>query len=264
MSDSKIIKKHFRFDQYEKEAEFLTDMHKQGWKLVNVKFGFINSSYYFEQCKEENVSYQLDYILDEEGNPLTDEELEERLLLYADAGWEKVVGGQDSREWYYFRKSGANQDCELYTDYESKLQLAQKVWGKVSFLLLIGILFIIPIFIPLLDIIKRENINSFSGGASTFVFILNIAGFLVLIYMMVRVLVFRYRIQNDIKNNLTIDSTNQNNNIKPVVIIVLPIIVLINVFAFLNPNVMQFCIAAAPWIVMGCVIAIISAMQGKR
>ena len=48
---------HYGLD-YEKEAAFLSKMHKNGWKLKEIK-GLC--SYHFEKCTPEDVVYQLDY-----------------------------------------------------------------------------------------------------------------------------------------------------------------------------------------------------------
>ena len=57
----KEIKKEFRWffiTEYEKEAEYLRQRHKEGWKFKNVIFPGI---YTFEKCEPQDVIYQLDY-----------------------------------------------------------------------------------------------------------------------------------------------------------------------------------------------------------
>ncbi|QSX05685.1 DUF2812 domain-containing protein [Sedimentibacter sp. zth1] len=272
-SRSKIVKKHFGFDQYEKEAEFLTTMHSQGWKFVRVEFGFLKSSYHFEQCKPENISYQLDYILDNLGNSISSDELEEKLLLYEDAGWEKVVGDENTNGWYYFRRKYVEKDSRLYTDLESKLQLAEKVWAKVTLWSSISLILILLLFPHLLDTVIKEKMNSFVGIAGTAVLILYLIALLFMVYMIGRVLVFKYRIQNNTVNRLSMEATEKNKtrlngkNKKQnfiIFILLLALITSISVFAILNHAIMQFCVAAAPWVVMGCVIAAFAALQGKK
>ena len=58
MSKTKKEFKLFTVAEYEKEQEYLREMHKHGWKLHHVaEIGM----YHFEECEPEEVVYQLDY-----------------------------------------------------------------------------------------------------------------------------------------------------------------------------------------------------------
>ena len=55
--------KYFTITEYDREQEYLSQMHREGWKFTSVT-GI--GQYHFEQCEPEEVVYQLDYNI--EGN----------------------------------------------------------------------------------------------------------------------------------------------------------------------------------------------------
>lgn len=55
------VKKQFKWFtifEYEKEQDYLREMHKSGWKFIKV-IGL--GMYHFEKCIPQDVVYQLDY-----------------------------------------------------------------------------------------------------------------------------------------------------------------------------------------------------------
>ena len=50
--------KYFTIFRYEEEQEYLSDMHRHGWKFTKIS-GI--GTYHFEECEPEEVVYQLDY-----------------------------------------------------------------------------------------------------------------------------------------------------------------------------------------------------------
>lgn len=56
--ETKIQTKFFTIFDYEKEQDYLREMHKSGWKFMKVK-GL--GKYHFEKCFPQDVVYQLDY-----------------------------------------------------------------------------------------------------------------------------------------------------------------------------------------------------------
>ena len=56
--DTKKQFKWFTIFEYDKEQDYLREMHKSGWKFVKVK-GL--GMYHFEKCVPQDVVYQLDY-----------------------------------------------------------------------------------------------------------------------------------------------------------------------------------------------------------
>lgn len=114
-------KQEFRFftiTEYDKEQQYLSHRHKEGWKFVNVT-GI--GQYHFEQCEPEEVIYQLDY--NQEGNF----NQEEYTQMFSDCGWEYIttyVG------YSYFRKPVADmkEEEEIFFDDSSKLEMMQRIF----------------------------------------------------------------------------------------------------------------------------------------
>ena len=133
-------KKQFRWFtifEYEKEQDYLREMHKSGWKFINVK-GF--GVYHFEQCTPEDVVYQLDY--NKEGL----EHKEEYLKMFGDCGWEYI---QDYAGYSYFRKGVAEDGTaeEIFCDEESRAEMMQRVIkGRMLPLLILFFATLLPQF----------------------------------------------------------------------------------------------------------------------
>lgn len=115
--ESKRLFRIWTVTDYEEEEEFLREQHKQGWKFVKyVLPGF----YTFEKCEPEDVVYRLDFCQAEGKNK------PEYLQMYRDYGWEYMF---DVNSWSYFRKaaSEAEEDVEIFSDNESRLELINRV-----------------------------------------------------------------------------------------------------------------------------------------
>lgn len=122
MQDKKKEIKWFDVTQYEKEADYLRNMNKQGWKFTGVKFP---GRYYFEKCEPEDVVYQLDY--NQEGM----ENKEEYLQMFRDCGWEYIL---DFAGYSYFRKAASEMEQEesIFCDEESRLDMMTRVYrGRI-------------------------------------------------------------------------------------------------------------------------------------
>ena len=92
------VKKQFKWFtifEYEKEQDYLREMHKLGWKFIKVT-GL--GMYYFEKCIPQDVVYQLDYNKDGLAHK------DEYLKMFDDCGWEYI---QDFFGYSYFRKAVA-------------------------------------------------------------------------------------------------------------------------------------------------------------
>ena len=109
--------KWFTIFEYEKEQEYLREMHKSGWKFVRVT-GL--GMYHFEACMPQDVVYQLDYNKDGLAHK------DEYLKMFADCGWEYI---QDFFGYSYFRKAVADDGVEeeIFCDEESRFQMMQRV-----------------------------------------------------------------------------------------------------------------------------------------
>lgn len=152
------IKKQFKWFtifEYEKEQDYLRNMHKSSWKFVKVK-GF--GVYYFEKCAPQDVVYQLDYNKDGLAHK------EEYLKMFDDCGWEYV---QDYADYSYFRKSVTDdgEAEEIFCDDESRLQMMQRVLkGRMTPLLAIFFATLLPQFIMSLFNTHNYFIAVFVGG----------------------------------------------------------------------------------------------------
>lgn len=154
-----VTKKQFKWFtifEYEKEQEYLRQMHKSGWKFVNVT-GL--GMYHFEECTPEDVIYQLDY--NKEGL----ENKDEYVKMFNDCGWEYL---QDFYGYSYFRKpvTDENVNEEIFCDDESRLQMMERVYkGRLAPLLIIFFCCLLPNFIINLVSYRNYVLSAFIGFA---------------------------------------------------------------------------------------------------
>ena len=147
--------KWFTVFEYEKEQDYLREMHRAGWKFIKVK-GI--GMYYFEKCTPQDVVYQLDY--NQDGLAHKDEYLK----MFDDCGWEYI---QDFFGYSYFRKAVADDGAaeEIFCDEESRLQIMQRVIkGRMLPLLILFFAVLLPQFIQNLFYTHNYLIASFVGG----------------------------------------------------------------------------------------------------
>ena len=88
----------FNVTQYNQEEEYLSSMHRKGWKFTKVYFPGV---YCFEECKPENVTYRLDYNQEGIRNKA------EYVQMFSDCGWEYLM---DFAGYSYFRKTISESD----------------------------------------------------------------------------------------------------------------------------------------------------------
>ena len=152
------VKKQFKWFtifEYEKEQDYLRDMHKAGWKFVRVS-GF--GTYHFEKCMPGDVVYQLDY--NQEGL----KNKEEYVKMFNDCGWEYL---QDYAGYSYFRKpvSESGVEEEIFCDDESRIQMMERVKkGRLLPLLILFSTVLLPQFILQLFCFHNYVIATFYGG----------------------------------------------------------------------------------------------------
>lgn len=143
--------KYFTITEYDKEQQYLTRRHKEGWKFIKVT-GI--GQYHFEKCEPEEVIYQLDY--NQEGNC----NQAEYTQMFADCGWEYIttyVG------YSYFRKPVAamNGEEEIFFDDSSKLEMMQRIFkGRMIPMFIVFFLYLFWQFLIL---------HFFEGAFFTFV-----------------------------------------------------------------------------------------------
>ena len=108
--------KFFTIADWEEEEEYLSLMHKNGWRLK--KIGFMD--YHFEKCEPENVTYRLDY------NKASVNDKEGYLQMFKDCGWEYIF---NKFGYSYFRKKEepGDKDREIFSDSRSKIEMMERV-----------------------------------------------------------------------------------------------------------------------------------------
>ncbi|MDO4485051.1 MAG: DUF2812 domain-containing protein [Bacillota bacterium] len=116
----KLKKEHhwFALTDYEEEEKFLRKKHNAGYRLVKTT---MLGTYYFEKCRPEDVVYKLDF------NPQKSEERERYLKMFEDYGWEYI---QELNEYSYFRKPAGPEDDDIFSDNESRLDMAKRIFAR--------------------------------------------------------------------------------------------------------------------------------------
>lgn len=138
MRKTKTEFKWFTIPQYRQEEEYLSSMHRKGWKFSKVTFPGL---YHFEQCEPENVTYRLDYNQDGVANKA------EYIQMFSDCGWEYLF---DFVGYSYFRKASDEADTneEIFCDDDSRLDMMKRVFkGRMLPLIAIFLCVILPQFI---------------------------------------------------------------------------------------------------------------------
>ena len=137
MGNTKKEFKWFTITQYKQEEEYLSSMHRKGWRFTKVIFPGI---YSFEECEPENVTYRLDYNQDGIANKA------EYVQMFSDCGWEYLF---DFVGYSYFRKAseGAEDNEEIFCDDESRLDMMKRVYrGRIIPLVIFFFCIILPQF----------------------------------------------------------------------------------------------------------------------
>ena len=136
MGELKTEYHFFTLPQWEQEQDYLRQMHRMGWKFVDVTF---YGRYRFVRCRPEDVVYQLDY------NPeAMSWSKGEYIQLFADCGWEYL---QDMMGYSYFRKSVAVMKGEegIFCDEESRFEMLKRVFrGRIIPLVMLFLVTILP------------------------------------------------------------------------------------------------------------------------
>lgn len=135
MSETRTQFRWFSITEYDKEAEYLRDMHKSGWKFTRVS-GL--GMYHFVKCEPEDVVYQLDYNQEGIKNKV------EYVQMFKDCGWEYMF---DYVGYSYFRKPASQMDGEeeIFCDDESRLDMMKRVLkGRLLPLLIVFVAVIMP------------------------------------------------------------------------------------------------------------------------
>lgn len=146
--DTKTQFRWFTIFDYEKEQEYLRQMHASGWKFIGISLlGF----YHFTACEPEDVIYQLDY------NPDGLDNKSAYLQMFEDCGWEYLL---DFGGYSYFRKPKAQMQGEegIFCDESSRQEMMKRVFrGRLLPLIPLFFLCIIP------NLFIQSSLHGFAG-----------------------------------------------------------------------------------------------------
>lgn len=174
MSDTKIEFKAFFLPDYEKEEQYLSEMHRNGWRLKKI----IPYVYFFEKCEPENAVYRLDF-------KNTDGDEASYIKMYEDYGWEYM---QKLNSFMYFRKSteeSADDELEIFSDNESRLEMVQRVIKtKLLPVWIVFTVLFLPLFIVNIGYAFTNRIV-FSSAFYKVIFALAIALFVIDTYIVI-------------------------------------------------------------------------------
>ena len=144
MSELKKEFRWFNIMEYEKEENYLSKRHQEGWKFKRVTFPGV---YTFERCEPEKVIYQLDY--NKEGI----KHQMEYVRMFEDCGWEYLT---EFDGYNYFRKPAdkMQQKEEIFCDDISCLDMMNRIFrGRVIPLIVIFCCLVFQIFLMFLLLI---------------------------------------------------------------------------------------------------------------
>ena len=145
----KKLKKEIRWFsimEYEKEENYLSKRHLEGWKFKSVTFPGL---YTFERCEPEKIIYQLDY--NKEGI----KHQSEYVRMFEDCGWEYLT---EFDGYNYFRKPAdkMQQKEEIFCDDISRLDMMNRIFrGRVIPLIVILCGLIVQLYMSATDHSER-------------------------------------------------------------------------------------------------------------
>ena len=108
----------FTIADFKEEEEWLTEMHRLGWKLSGMTPPCF---FYFERCELEEGVYQLDFRNRREGDGA------EYRQMFRDCGWEYV---DSCMSFHYFRKPVSQMEGmeEIFSDNASRIDFMGRIW----------------------------------------------------------------------------------------------------------------------------------------
>lgn len=144
----KRIRKCFLLFDYEKEEQYLTKMHAEGWRFVDTN-GF---RYTFEKCEPEQMVYRIDF----SGIPLNARD--DYNAMFRDYGWEYL---QDINGFSFFRKQAdgvRQEDLEIFSDGQSRVDMMHRILkGRMLPLFLLMLLLVIPQLLRFLHTVRTGS-----------------------------------------------------------------------------------------------------------
>ncbi|MFA9413128.1 MULTISPECIES: DUF2812 domain-containing protein [unclassified Streptococcus] len=117
--------KFFFITDFEEEANYLTAMHRKGWKLTKIRFDCL---FHFEETAPQEVVYRLDF----KDNGRADQET--YYQLYRDYGWEPVT---TCNSFEIFRKPASQvEDDDIFSDETSRWEMIRQIFIRRFLILL--------------------------------------------------------------------------------------------------------------------------------
>ena len=195
MEDKKTVRRSYFVHQYEEEEKFLSKMHSEGWEFKKLHMG-LPTTYDFERCTPEDYIYQLDYVSYENDK-------EDYHKLFSDSGWEEImdwpaVGGK----WYYFRRKSDGTQERIYTDTESKLQMADNLLKRYTLFFGMCLLMEINGLLSGIRILQTEKIASFLGIAAVIIMVVAVIVSCIAVWQIVSLNMYKKKIKAQGKINL--------------------------------------------------------------
>lgn len=251
MNAEQIEKRTFLFDQYENEENYLSNKHKEGWKLVKIKRRLFNCKYYFEKCASCDVAYQLDYF--EKAEDDSDEILNEKIQFYTDAGWELVV--ENINHWYYFRKNIKDAGPLLYSDPTSKIDMAKKASNRVAIILTMALMVLAHHLSFNVDEFQIDGLHSLVEVTNFLTVIIYELLLCMILYFMGRVLAFEKKFYQINDGDFQKSNLEMKRKIPLFWGVLSMLVLLFSILAYTNGSIGDFCRAAFVWIALGIALA---------
>lgn len=129
----RVLFRFWTITDYEEEERFLREQHRKGWSLRRY---ILPGFYIFDKCMPEDVVYRLDF------DQAAKWEKPQYLQLYRDYGWEYLF---EVNSFSYFRKRAdfVEEDMEIFSDNESRLEMVTRIFKRRMIPLLILFLTIV-------------------------------------------------------------------------------------------------------------------------
>ena len=109
---------------YSKEEQWLNEMSKKGYEVVNNCFG-----YTFKKINPDNIIYRIDYRTFKSNRDFV-----EYCTIFEDSGWKHICGSKASGKQYFKKVSEASDD-DIFSDTISKAERykrASKIWLSLA------------------------------------------------------------------------------------------------------------------------------------
>lgn len=117
MAERITRKRYYTLFDYDIEEKWLSEMHADGWKLVDVEL----LKYTFERCTPEKVVYRFDFPEAQTGGR------DSYIAMFKEYGWELAF---EMNNYCCFRRSAEGmeeKELELFSDRQSRIEMMQRI-----------------------------------------------------------------------------------------------------------------------------------------